>query len=235
MFSVHEMNAQLSKKGRCVQMRLGVFGGSFDPVHYGHLLLAESCREQLGLEKVLFVPAGQPPHKRQRPLTPVEHRLAMLELAIGGEPGFEICRYEIERQEVSYTVETLRFLKGQLPQADLFLLVGADMLNDLPNWREAAEICRLAIPVGVRRAGMPLPCLDSLRAIMEPSRFEKVVQLHVDMPQIELSASDIRARVAAGKSIRFRVPKAVEMYILQHGLYKDPIGNAPGTTESQVC
>ncbi|MBC7351379.1 MAG: nicotinate-nucleotide adenylyltransferase [Thermogutta sp.] len=216
-------------------MRLGVFGGSFDPVHYGHLLLAECCREQLCLEKVLFIPAGQPPHKRQRPLTPAEHRVAMLELAIGGEPGFEICRYEIERREISYTVETLRFLKGQFPQAELFLLVGADMLNDLPNWREAAEICRLAIPVGVRRAGMPLPSLDGLRAMMEPSRFERVLQLQVDMPQIELSASEIRARVASGKSIRFRVPKAVEMYILHHGLYKDTPAHAAATRESHVC
>jgi len=216
-------------------MRLGVFGGSFDPVHYGHLLLAECCREQLCLEKVLFIPAGQPPHKRQRPLTPAEHRVAMLELAIGGEPGFEICRYEIERREVSYTVETLRFLKSQFPQAELFLLVGADMLNDLPNWREAAEVCRLAIPVGVRRAGMPLPCLDGLRAMMEPSRFERVLELQVDMPQIELSASEIRARVASGKSIRFRVPKAVEMYILHHGLYKDTLAHAATAEESQVC
>lgn len=229
------MNVHLSTKDRWVQMRLGVFGGSFDPVHYGHLLLAESCREQLCLEKVLFVPAGQPPHKRQRQLTPAAHRLAMLELAIGGEPGFEICRYEIERREVSYTVETLRFLKGQFPQAELFLLVGADMLNDLPNWREAAEICRLAIPVGVRRAGTPPPCLESLRAIMEPSRFEKLSRLQVDMPQIELSASEIRARVASGKSIRFRVPKAVEMYILHHGLYKDAPANGPVIKQSQVC
>lgn len=202
-------------------MRLGVFGGSFDPVHYGHLLLAECCREQLCLDKVLFVPAGLPPHKKDHRLTPAVHRVAMLELALAAEPGFEICRYEVDRAEVSYTVETLRYLKSRFPSAELFLLVGADMLNDLPNWREAGEVCRLATPVGVRRGGMAPPSLDHLRAILDPGRLDELRSLQVDMPQIELSASDIRARVATGRSIRFRVPKAVEMYILSHGLYRD--------------
>lgn len=202
-------------------MRLGVFGGSFDPVHYGHLLLAECCREQLSLDKVLFVPAGLPPHKKDHQLTPAVHRVAMLELALAAEPGFEICRYEVERTEVSYTVETLRYLKSRFPNAQLFLLVGADMLNDLPNWREAAEVCRLATPVGVRRGGMAPPSLEPLRSILDPERLDDVRDLKVDMPQIELSASDIRTRVATGKSIRFRVPKAVEMYIFSHGLYRE--------------
>ena len=210
-------------------MRLGIFGGSFDPVHYGHLLLAESCREQLGLDKVIFVPAGRPPHKRETALTPAGHRLAMLELAIAGEPDFEICRYEVDREETSYTVDTLRWFRSQFPEAELYLLVGADMLNDLPNWREAGEICRLAQPVGVKRGGTPPPSLDRLASLLPIERLEWLKKNQVDMPQLALSASDIRRRVSQGQSIRFRVPKAVEQYILQHQLYRhcEPEGAPP--------
>jgi len=208
-------------------MRLGIYGGSFDPVHYGHLLLAESCREQLALDKVFFVPAGLPPHKREVHLTSAVHRLAMLELAIGGEPDFEICRYEVDRQEISYTVETLRWFRSQFPEAELYLLVGADMLNDLPNWREASEICRLAQPVGVKRGGSAPPSLERLASILPVERLDWLQRTQVDMPQIALSASDIRRRVSQGQSIRFRVPKAVEQYILQHQLYRN--NNPEGT------
>lgn len=216
-------------------MRLGVFGGSFDPVHFGHLLLAECCREQLRLDKVLFIPAGLPPHKRGRFVTPGRHRLAMLELAIAGEEGFEVCRFEIERQEVSYTVDTLRYLGKEFPAASLFLLVGADMLNDLPNWREAAEVCRLALPVGVHRAGMPPPRFDQLASIVDAERLKAIREAQVEMPLVELSSSDIRARVAAGKSIRFRVPKAVEMYIHQHNLYRAGDGEKDPGLPSKRC
>jgi nicotinate-nucleotide adenylyltransferase len=217
-------------------MKLGIFGGSFDPVHYGHLLLAESCREQLNLDKVFFVPAGLPPHKRGAKLTPAIHRLAMLELAIGGEPGFEICRFEIDRQETSYTVETLRWFRTQFQQAELFLLVGADMLNDLPNWREADEICRLAQPVGVRRGGSAPPSFERLTPLLPPERLEWLKNTHVDMPEVALSSSEIRRRVRQQQSIRFRVPKAVEQYILTHGLYRDSVGeNVSGETNRNGC
>jgi len=202
-------------------MKLGIFGGSFDPVHYGHLLLAESCREQLNLDKVFFVPAGIPPHKRETRLTPAIHRLAMLELAIAGEADFEICRYEIDRDEVSYTVDTLRWFRDQFPEAELYLLVGADMLNDLPNWREAAEICRLALPVGVHRGGVAPPAPERLLPLLSSERLEQFKKTRVDMPLIALSASEIRRRVQHGQSIRFRVPKAVEQYILHQGLYRN--------------
>lgn len=212
-------------------MRLGIFGGSFDPVHYGHLLLAESCREQLSLDKVFFVPAGLPPHKQKARLTPAVHRLAMLELAIGGEAEFDICRFEIDREEISYTVETIRWFRAQFPQAELFLLVGADMLNDLPNWREAGEICRLAQTVGVRRGGSAPPSLESLVPLLPPERLEWLKNNRVDMPEVALSSSEIRHRVRRGRSIRFWVPKAVEQYILHHKLYRDENSgdsNAPG-------
>ncbi len=216
-------------------MKLGIFGGSFDPVHYGHLLLAESCREQLNLDKVFFVPAGIPPHKRETRLTPAVHRLAMLELAIAGEADFEICRYEIDRSEISYTVDTLRWFRGQFPEAELYLLVGADMLNDLPNWREAAEICRLAVPVGVRRGGTAPPAPERLLPLLSAERLEQFKKTHVDMPLIALSASEIRRRVQQGQSIRFRVPKAVEQYILHQGLYRNSAPEEPTDSPSGSC
>lgn len=202
-------------------MKIGVFGGSFDPVHYGHLLLAESCREQLALDKVFFVPAGQPPHKQTRRLTPAPHRVAMLELALGGEAGFDLCLFEARRSEISYTVDTLRWFHEQFPGGEFFLLLGADMLNDLPNWREAAEVCRLALPIGVHRGGSEPPQAERLATVMTPERYRDMLARQVEMPQVAFSASEIRLRVAEGKSIRFRLPKAVEAYIFTHGLYKE--------------
>src|SRR3972149_908469 len=115
-------------------MRLGVFGGSFDPVHYGHLLLAECCREQCRLDRVWFVPAGIPPHKRDEELSPGTMRAEMLKLAVAGNEHFAVSRFEIDGDEVSYTVDTLRPFHDQEPEAELFLLVGADLLDDLPGW-----------------------------------------------------------------------------------------------------
>ncbi|RMG01614.1 MAG: nicotinate (nicotinamide) nucleotide adenylyltransferase [Planctomycetota bacterium] len=207
-------------------MRLGIFGGSFDPVHYGHLLLAETCREQLSLDRVLFVPAGRPPHKPAESLSPAQDRAAMLELAIGGNPHFEICRFELDRDEVSYTVDTLRRLREEYPDAGLFLLLGTDMFHDLPNWRCAAEIVQLATPVPVRRCGMPPLEVDKLTSILDSARLEIVRNLVVTAPQVDFSGTDLRERVRTGRSIRYRTPRAVEEYIYAHGLY----GSARPTT-----
>ena len=134
-------------------MRIGVFGGSFDPVHLGHLLLAECCWRQAALDRVLFVPAAQQPHKPQAPRGGDADRVAMLRLAIAGRPEFDVSTIEIDRGGVSYTVDTLRALRAAEPDAELFFLMGADSLADLPQWREPAAICELATPLVVRRAG----------------------------------------------------------------------------------
>ena len=134
-------------------MRLGIFGGTFDPVHYGHLLVAESCREQLRLDEVWFLPAAVPPHKQQRELTPGSQRIEMLELAIGGHAAFRVCRYEIDRGGVSYTVDTLAHFRQEHADAEMFFLLGADSLRDLPGWREPVRLCELATPVVVGRVG----------------------------------------------------------------------------------
>lgn len=200
-------------------MRLGILGGSFDPVHFGHLLLAETCREQCGLEQVWFLPAAAPPHKLGRALTPANHRLAMLQLAIAGHDAFAVSPLEIERGGVSYTVQTLAELQQRQPDAELFFLMGADSLQDLPTWREPARVCQLAIPVVVRRRGSPEPELDVLRELVSAERLERIRQYQVQMPVVEFSSTAIRQSVAAGRSIRYQMPRAVEKYIQSQGLY----------------
>jgi len=200
-------------------MRLGIFGGTFDPVHFGHLLLAECCREQLPLDRVWFLPAAVPPHKRERELTPAALRVEMLEMAIGGHEGLDVCRDEVERGGVNYTVDTLARLREEDPARELFFLMGADSLRDLATWREPERICRLAMPVVVRRAG-DQPRLDLLAPVVGSERLEAIARHQVDMPRVDISSSDLRARVAQGLSIRYRTPRAVEKYIETHGLYR---------------
>lgn len=201
-------------------MRLGIFGGSFDPVHYGHLLLAETCREQCALDQVWLLPAAASPFKQDRHIAAARHRLDMLRLAVGGHPAMQISTLEIDRGGVSYTVETLTAIHAQQPEAELFLLMGADAVTDLPQWRAAARICELAIPVVVRRAGAAEPSFDALQTVTSPQRLELFRAHQVTMPIVELSSTDIRTRVARGQSIRYRTPRAVEKYIESHGLYR---------------
>jgi len=201
-------------------MRLGLFGGSFDPVHYGHLLLAEYCREQAQLDQVLFMPAAIPPHKQEQSLSAADDRVTMLELAVGGQPAFVVSRLELDRGGVSYTVDTLRELQTADPQAELFLLLGADSLADLPNWREPAEICRLATPLVVRRRGVAELDYSVLEPFVAPDRVELFRRSQVEMPVIELASREIRRRVSAGASIRYQTPRAVEKYISSNRLYR---------------
>jgi nicotinate-nucleotide adenylyltransferase len=200
-------------------MRLGLYGGSFDPIHYGHLLLAECARELLQLDEVWLMPASVPPHKQDRELAPAKHRLAMLELALAGHEQIKSSRLEIDRGGVSYTVDTLAAIRQQQPDAELFLLMGADSLHDLPTWREPARICELATPAIVRRGGSPVPDFSVLRPIVAAKRLEIIREAQVQMPLIELSSTDLRRRAAAGMSLRFRTPRAVEKYIETQGLY----------------
>ncbi len=201
-------------------MRVGILGGTFDPVHFGHLLLAECAREQAQLEEVWFVPAATPPHKKERIVTEAKYRVEMLELAIAGHPNFRVSLLEIERGGLSYSVETLRAIHNNYPEMELFLILGADSLEELHTWREAAEICRLALPLVARRPHYELRPQKELLEMVGPARWQKILEHVVDMPLVELSSSDIRRRVAEGRSIRYRVPRAVEEYVLSHGLYR---------------
>jgi nicotinate-nucleotide adenylyltransferase len=200
-------------------VNIGIFGGSFDPVHNGHLLLAECCREQCRLDAVWFLPAAVPPHKQNHELTPAAQRIEMLELATAGNPAFSVCRYETNRGGVNYTVDTLTHFHDEDPGRELFFLVGADMLLDLPRWRDAARVCELAVPVAVCRPGCQID-FDCLRSVASPERIELIRRHQVEMPEIGTSGTELRRRVQSGQSIRYRVPRAVEMYIETHGLYR---------------
>ncbi len=200
-------------------MRIGIFGGSFDPVHYGHLLLAELCRESYELDEVRLVPAAIPPHKQDQGRAADEHRLHMLHLAIGGHPKISAWDVELQRGGVSYTVETLQALRAEQPTDELFFLMGADSLFDLPNWRSPEEICELATLAVVDRPGNRDVNFEVLSDIVSPERIEHFRKHVVRMPQLEISSSEIRRRVAGKKSIRFQTPRAVEQYIAEESLY----------------
>ncbi|MBC7542825.1 MAG: nicotinate (nicotinamide) nucleotide adenylyltransferase [Candidatus Sericytochromatia bacterium] len=181
---------------------LGLFGGTFDPIHWGHLLMAENAREALGLTQLQFVPACVPPHKQQSRVTAAEHRVAMLEVAIADNPGFGLCRWEIARVTPSYTVETLRHMQAE-GWGPIYLLIGGDSLAQLASWREPETIRQLATLVVVDRPGA------------EPAAGVRVLE----SPLVAISSTDIRQRVQAGETIRYRVPEAVRAYIVTHGLY----------------
>lgn len=207
-------------------MRLGIFGGSFDPVHVGHLLLAEACREEARLDRVLFVPAAVAPHKVGGTFATAPHRLAMLALALGGHDAFAVSTVEIDRGGTSYTVDTLAELRQAFPDASLHLLLGPDSLEQFPTWRDPGGILAQARLVAVERAG-----LDDVAAIcrrggldrlLGADGLEQVIDERVTLPAIGLRSTDIRQRVAAGRGIRYRVPRAVECYIQSHGLYRRP-------------
>jgi nicotinate-nucleotide adenylyltransferase len=200
--------------------KIGILGGSFDPVHWGHLLLAETCREQCGLDEIWFLPASTPPHKLRQQLSSAAHRVAMLQLAIAGHAALRVSTLEIDRGGVSYTVQTLGELTQRYPQDEFYFLMGADSLQDLPTWYQPQEICRLAIPVVVRRAGAPEPDLDVLQAVTTPERLASIRAHQAQMPLIELSSTAIRQAVAAGRSIRYQTPRAVEKYIQTQRLYR---------------
>lgn len=203
-------------------MRIGVFGGSFNPVHYGHLLLAETCRVQARLDEIWFVPAATPPHKQDLALAPDQDRVAMLQLAMGGHTPFRVSEIELQRGGLSYTVDTLGEIAKGRPDADLFFLMGADSLADWHSWRAPDEICRLATPLVVHRAGSPRPSLDAFEPFADKERLAAIAAHQVEMPIIELSSSAIRDAVQRGESIRFQTPRAVEKYIETNRLYQLP-------------
>jgi nicotinate-nucleotide adenylyltransferase len=199
-----------------VLMRIGIYGGSFDPVHFGHLLLAESAREQLQLDTVVFMPAGIAPHKQQDKTTSPAARLDMLKLAIGGQSAFEVSDLEIKRGGISYTADTLTELREQHADAELILLVGADTLVDMPNWKDPERIVSLANIGVVERTGSQV----------ETHSLPGAEILRVTMPRIDLSSRQMRTKVEHRKSIRYCTPRAVEKYIEAAGLYQDKPANA---------
>jgi nicotinate-nucleotide adenylyltransferase len=201
--------------------RIGVLGGTFDPPHVGHLWLATLAADALQLDRVLFMPAGQPPHKRGQRITPATDRLLMTRLAISGNDAFELCPIELERPGPSFTVDSIADLQRLYPAGELLLLMAADSLAQIDTWREPERLLAMLEWAVAPRPGSSMPDRAALRA-----RFgEAAKRIHLlDGPALDVSASEIRRRVAAGQAIRYLVPVAVEELIVERGLYKPEIG-----------
>lgn len=200
---------------------IAIIGGTFDPIHIGHLVVAEEVRTTLGLAEMIFMPAGQPPHKVKQTSTPAHHRLAMVERAIATNPHFSISRTEVDRQGPSYLVDTLRILHKQWgPAVDISFVIGRDSLAEFHTWYQPAEIlAQLAYLIAVRRPGY-----------VEDIAYNKQLEAHlpgisqrllvIAAPQLEISSTDLRRRCAEGHPITYQVPAAVEDYICEHKLYR---------------
>jgi len=198
-------------------MNIGILGGTFDPIHVGHLVIAEEARVKLGLAKVLFVPAGRPWLKVNHVVTLAVHRVEMVRLAITGNSYFELCTVEVEHPGPSYTIDTMTALQSQLGAQSFFFILGSDSLAGLHLWKEPVKLvqmCRLAV---VPRLGLSLPDLKSLE-LSVPGVSSNIVQL--DTPIIGVSSSEIRQHVAQGLSIRYLVPEKVEKFIAEQKLYR---------------
>jgi len=197
-------------------MRLGLMGGTFDPIHLGHLVVAEEAREQFRLDRVVFVPNRQPPHKKDYQVTEAEHRYAMCVLATASNPFFEVSREELERPGPSYTVDTIRAFRARVgPNTELYFITGADAVLEIMSWREPDVILGEAHLVAVHRPGFDL---GRLAAVVGAERAARI--LTMPMPGIEISSTELRRRVAEGRSIRHLTADAVVDYINKMSLYR---------------
>lgn len=201
-------------------MRIGIFGGTFDPVHYGHLIVAEQAREQAELDQVWFVLSARPPHKTDRPVTPFDRRAEMLSLALAGqEDHFRVETIEKDRPGLSFTADTLDALDESHPNNDWFLILGADSVKDLPSWYHPERIlARATVLVAARPGHTVWSAADLARGVGMDA---KAVRLRVvDVPLIDIASRDLRRRAAEGRSLLFQMPRAVEVYIREKKLYR---------------
>lgn len=201
-------------------MKLGILGGSFNPIHIGHLIAAEEVYWRHGLSRVLFIPAYIPPHKGAEGLAEARHRYEMTRLAIKGNRHFEVSDIEIVREEKSYTVETVELLlKRYGKDCDLYLIIGADTLQELPSWKEIGRLVGLCRMVVVNRPGGGSEAFSQLVPVLGREKVEEMQGLSIQIPSIGISSTEIRARLREGREIKYLVPQAVEEYIRKRGLY----------------
>lgn len=201
---------------------IGLLGGSFNPIHLGHLVMAEEARARLGLERVLFVPARVSPHKLDKPQAPAEDRLRMVQLAIADNPAFEASDIELRREGPSYSIDTVQqLLEHSGGSWDIHFLIGADTLAELAAWhrvRELADLCKFVV---LSRPGEAPDALERLRTTLRDDQVAAIAARRLEMPLIGISSSDIRRRVREGRSIKYLVPEAVRRYIAAKGLYRE--------------
>jgi len=196
--------------------RIGLFGGTFDPPHLGHLILASEAQSQLELKRLLWILTPEPPHKQDHLITSIEHRLAMVELAIKDNPAFELSRVELDRPGPHYTLDTIKLIAEQNPNADIIPIIGEDSLRDLPTWHQPQELVYACHWIGVMRRPNDEPNLDALEHEL-PGITSKIH--YVDAPLMEIASREIRSRIANGRSVRYYLPTPVYEYIEQHQLY----------------
>ena len=195
-------------------LRLGLMGGAFDPIHFGHLFIAQAAKEKFGLDKVLFIPAGRPPHKCRKGSAGQDDRFNMTALAIASNPDFEISSMEIERQGLSYSVDTVAALLEKYgEETEIYFITGADAILEVATWHEAEKLRKLCRFIAATRPGFDL---DRLAALPLPWRM-RISQM--ETPLLEISSTDIRKRVEEGRTIKYLLPEAVEKYIYEHRLY----------------
>ncbi|WP_345683340.1 nicotinate (nicotinamide) nucleotide adenylyltransferase [Novipirellula caenicola] len=208
-------------------MRIGLFGGSFDPVHVGHLWIAEAARETLALDQVRWIPTATSPLKPAGAVASNKDRLEMLKQALVDNPYYELDDREIRRGAVSYTVDTVAELVQEMPDSQFFMIIGSDSLASFPLWRQPQRLLGLITPAVVQRGGEEAIDFSVLEGLVERDRIAEIASHVIAMPVIELSSSELRERVQQGRSIRYRTPRAVERVIRQRGLYRSPpIANA---------
>jgi len=201
--------------------KIGLLGGSFNPIHVGHLVVAEEARARLDLERVVFVPSLVPPHKIGKRLAPPDDRLRMVQLAIDDNPAFEATDVELHREPPSYSIETVLNLRIVAGGAwDIHFLIGADTLPELPTWHRIGELAALCKFVVFSRPGESLDALEPLRGVLSEEQIAGIASRRFEMPLIGVSSTEIRRRVRDGVSIRYLVPEAVRRYILDRGLYR---------------
>jgi len=202
-------------------MNIGIVGGSFDPIHLGHLVIGEEAYRSLELARVIFVPTHIQPHKRNQHHADAKHRLAMVRAAVRGCPYFEASDMELRREGVSYTVDTLKELKRSVgARARLFFIVGTDTLPELPTWKNVREVASLCTFAVAARPGKGLSRIDALAKVIGRDAVRRMRRAVLQIPQIGISSTDIRKRVRSGRSVRYLVPKAVAAYIQRHRLYR---------------
>ncbi len=196
--------------------RIGIMGGTFDPIHYGHLVTAEAAREKYQLQRVIFVPSGHPPHKEAGMVTDFWHRYLMVLLAVVSNPYFEVSRLEYDRGGVTYTIDTVREFRQRYKSAELFFITGADAILEILTWKRPEELLAMCRFIAATRPGYDLRQLNSLLGEF----FQGAVSV-LEIPMLNISSSNLRHRAKAGRSLKYLVPEPVEFYILQNGLYRE--------------
>ena len=202
------------------EQRIGLLGGTFDPIHIGHLLLAVHSYEELDLDRVIFIPARMPPHKGQ-PTVSAEQRLEMVRLAVSNDERFLVCDCELSRTTPSYTIDTVKELQQSLgSETKLSWLIGSDMLEDLPNWREVNKLVDMIDIVVVQRAGQPSADFSTLRPSLTAEQINRIQGQAINVSLIDISSTLVRERIAQGLSLRYFLPESVEKYIVENRLYR---------------